>query len=215
MTHMSDICESSDHAREDKDEMGRHNNSVCPAVQDPAPQMQLKCQISIRQPLSIESVVTNIVRPPNSPKNSKLPVTLANGNPNSKNKSSTNNLQNIENDEVNTARGIQSLAKMTPDGSIVSQMDEGDSSTISSFPVHRPTWIAAIASRNYSREYRGLGQPVVPQTSSKLKATLKNIQKSGNKSKILMILALCVLCLPGNIVTIWLKYKQSNENPHR
>ena len=54
-----------------------------------------------------------------------------------------------------------------------------------------------------------------PSNSSKLKAVFQSIKANTNKSKILMVLALCILCLPGNIVTIWLKFTQYEEHVKR
>lgn len=216
MNNMSgSSTEDSAEATKDKDHKDKPDISVPPEMPDLYPQADIICRNSIRRSSS-ESLFTKIVRSADCHQSAKSSGTLTNSLRNIKNENRGKLFGSIKNNGVDPPRGKHSIAEIIPNGCIETKMDEGDSSAIRSSPIHRPSLPAAIASSSYSSEDRVLAQPVhQPSSNSRIKTVIQNIHKNATKSKIWMVLALCILCLPGNIVTIWLKCKQYNVNHRR
>ena len=217
-SQMNAISGGSAHGTKDGDNKDKPDISVPPDVQDLYPQTQVICQNGItRSSPTTESLFTKIVRSADCHQSVKSSGTLTDSLRNIKNENRGKLFENIINDGVETPCGKNSITELIQDGSIETKMDECDSTAMRSSPIHRPSLTAAIASSTYSGEDSILAQPVVSQHSptSKIKAVIQNVQKNGNKSKILMVLALCILCLPGNIVTLWLKCTEYNVNSLR
>ena len=197
---------------EDKKEKSYMSNSQ--DVQDLYPQTQIISSNGIKFQSSTESLVTKIVRATENHQGTTPSGTLANSLRNIKNQIRSNTPLNDNTDEVtpNTESPV-----VVSNGFISGQHETTDIPPRKSSPFHRPSLAAAIASSSYSGEERVLTQPVhnPPSKTSKIKAVFQSVKANTNKSKILMVLALCILCLPGNIVTIWLKFSNYEEDSKR
>ena len=188
--------------------------SVSQDVQDLYPQTHIICSNGIKFQSSTESLVSKIVRATENHQGTTPSGTLANSLRNIKNQIRSNTPLNDNIDDVTTH--IESPG-IVSNGFISGQHENTDITPRKSPPFHRPSLAAAIASSSYSGEDNVLTQPVhtPPSKISKIKAVFQSIKANTNKSKILMVLALCILCLPGNIVTIWLKFSQYEEHSKR
>ena len=188
--------------------------SVPQEAQDLYPQTHIICSNGIKLQSSTESLVSKIVRATETHQGTKPSGTLANSLRNIKNQIRSNTPLNDNIDDVTT--DIESPG-IVSNGFIRGKHENSNITPRKSSPFHRPSLAAAIASSSYSGEDRVLTNAVhdPPSNSSKLKAVFQSIKANTNKSKILMVLALCILCLPGNIVTIWLKFTQYEEHVKR
>ena len=198
---------------EDKEE--KNFMSVTPDVQDLYPQTHIICSNGIKFQSSTESLVSKIVRATENHQSTKQSGTLANSLRNIKNQIRSNTPLNDNIDDVTTSIQSQGIVS---NGFTSGQHENSDNAPTKASPFHRPSLAAAIASSSYSGEDRVLTQPVSsdpPSKTSKIKAVFQSIKANTNKSKILMVLALCILCLPGNIVTVWLKFTQDEEYAKR
>ena len=188
--------------------------SVPQEVQDLYPQTHIICSNGIKFQSSTESLVSKIARATDNHQGTKPSGTLANSLRNIKNQIRSNTPVKDNIDYVTT--DIESPV-IHSNGFITNKHENTNITPGKSSPFHRPSLAAAIASSSYSGEDRILTNNVnePPSNSSKLKAVFQSIRANTNKSKILMVLALCILCLPGNIVTIWLKFTQYEEDSNR
>ena len=136
-----------------------------------------------------------------------------------------NHLKHLEPPNSNLIRAV-----MTNGSVAMTNMEvpEGSASTTTPVPtpIHQPCSPAAMASL-LSQPFQNdghiqgmrLGEKRTSSSSaaekSKIKTLVESLQSNGNKTKIIMFLVLCVVCLPGNIVTIWLRYKSDNLRINR
>ena len=188
--------------------------SVPQDVQDLYP--DIICSNGIKLPSSTESLVSKIVRSTDCHQTAKSSSgTLANSLRNIKNQIKSKPLEPAE-ETVSTSLDKNSSSGIIPNGFMEEKRDSTeDSVAVKPSPFHRPSLAAAIAASSSSGEDARLTRPLKEvkksQSATKIKAVIKNIKENTNKSKIMMAFALCVLCLPGNIVTIWLKFQHYDE----
>ena len=122
-----------------------------------------------------------------------------------------------KNNGVNAEQGKQAIASLVPDGSIATRTEENDPVALSSSPIHRPSLTTAIVSPSLSDDAKSPSPPIPQPPTSKIKAVIQTLQQHVSTSKVLMVLVLCILCLPGNVVTInlWIKYTILKANSPR
>ena len=198
------------------DNKDRSYMSVPQDVQDLYP--DIICSNGIKLPSSTEEpLVSKIVRSTDCHQTAKSSSgTLANSLRNIKNQIRSKPFEQPE-ETVSTSLDKNSSSGVITNGFIEGKRDSAEDSVAGKPPpFHRPSLAAAIAASSLSGEDSCLTRPIKqvkkPRSTTKIKAVIKNIRENTNKSKILMVFALCVLCLPGNIVTIWLKF-QHYEDP--
>ena len=189
--------------------------SVPQDVQDLYP--DIICSNGIKLPSSTEEpLVSKIVRSTDCHQTAKSSSgTLANSLRNIKKQIRSKPFEPPE-ETVSTSLDKNSSSGVITNGFIEGKHDSNeDSVAVKPPPFHRPSLSAAMAASSLSGEDARLTRPIKqvkkPQSTTKIKAVIKNIKENTNKSKILMVFALCVLCLPGNIVTIWLKFQHYEE----
>ena len=196
------------------DNKDRPYMSVPQDVQDLYP--DIICSNGIKLPPSTEPLVSKIVRSPDFHQTAQSSSgTLANSLRNIKNQIRSKPLETSE-ETFGTSIDKNSSSGITTNGFIEGKHDSTeDSVAVKPSPFHRPSLAAAIAASSLSGEESRLSRPIKQvkksRSTTKIKAVIKNIKENTNKNKILMVLALCVLCLPGNIVTLWLKFQHYEE----
>ena len=189
-------------------------------VQDLYPQTHILPKNGLKsKPSPGTDYVSKIVRSSDCHQDAKVSETLADNLRNIKNQIKNKPLNPTRNDEdiLSNVKPFQQ-GITNSNGFIKNKVESKESPTNKPSPFPRTSLAAAVVSSSFSGEDGALNQPVIqPQTTlnSKVMSVLQKIKISTNKSKILMILALCGLCLPGNIVTIWLKIKQHGDDMSR
>lgn len=201
------------------------NSSYMPLRQDAQdlyPQTHIVGSNGIKLQSSTESLVSKIVRSADCHQSAKSSGTLADSLRNIKNQIRSTPLENNGSDPISSSEERHSTPGRIPNGYVEAKLNDQNSPDIKPSSFHRPSLAAAIATTSFSGEERAMTPTLKPPKSksgnsaiAKVKAVFQNIKSNTNKSKILMVLALCILCLPGNIVTIWLKLQQHEERPRR
>ena len=201
-----------------EDNKERQYMSVSQDVQDLYP--DIICSNGIKLPSSTDSLVSKIVRSSDCHQSAKSSSgTLANSLRNIKNQIKSKPPEQKD-ETLSTSLEKQSSSGIIANGYIDGKRDSTEeASAVKPSPFHRPSLAAAIAASSLSGDDVGLNRKTKQvknrHSTPKIKAVIESIKENTNKSKILMVFSLCVLCLPGNIVTIWLKLHHYDEPPPR